>query len=94
MRAIRVPHDQLHQTRKHIWAEIAQSDSELSKNAYRQLLATISHPAAIARGRVVRGTRHLQYAMNALILARRCTWPLIKLQGLTPGPRSGNKGNR
>jgi len=68
---IKLPRVLVKSCKENIWSEWHASNSRLLKESYSQLLARISHPAAVYRARVVRGTRSLQYCLNILILLRR-----------------------
>jgi len=79
MEKIRLPIDRLREVRGEIWTELRQPDRLSAETAYAHLLQTISHPMAIARGRLVSGTTILQYSLNLLIFLRRLLWPIVLL---------------
>lgn len=75
MGTMKLPEARLRLVRSEIWAELRQRDRQSAEAAYARLLQTISHPMAVARGRLVTGTATLQYLLNGLVLLRRLFWP-------------------
>ncbi|MCK4857325.1 MAG: hypothetical protein KAT58_05115 [candidate division Zixibacteria bacterium] len=74
MKNVQLPHDELERKRQ-AWREVLhKSDREEAEVAYATLLDSISHPDAIALGRVVKGTKYLQYLLNVVLILRRLTW--------------------
>ena len=76
MKKIILPKDELGAMRDQIWSQLTHPDPAQSKEAYVMLLQTISHPAAIARGRCIQGTRLLQSLVSILIFWRWFSWLL------------------
>ncbi|MHC4588075.1 MAG: hypothetical protein ACYTAQ_01775 [Planctomycetota bacterium] len=68
---IELPPTQLQEMREQIWAAILQPDKRMGKQEYARMLRAKSHPTAIFRGRVVRGTTRLQHRLNLLIASGR-----------------------
>jgi len=68
---------QLKYWRKCIRVQLSSVDKEHARSYYASLLAMNSHPFAVWRGRVVKGTRRLQYLLNAIIWWWRLQWLLI-----------------
>lgn len=79
MEMVRLPVDRLREVRGEIWAELRQPDRQSAEAAYARLVQTISHPMAVARGRLVPGTTSLQLLLNLHILSRRLFWPTAVL---------------
>jgi len=70
MKTIVLPVQSLAQMRAQILVSLNQPDKHAAQAEYARMLSIISHPAAIARGRLVEGTRGLQYKLNAIIILR------------------------
>jgi hypothetical protein len=74
MEVIDLPKKKVEEVRHRIFASLAEGTRQEQQRAYRQILQTISHPAAIFRGRCVRGTMKLQYLLNSIIIVRRAMY--------------------
>jgi hypothetical protein len=70
MKTIVLPVQSLEQMRVQVRASLNQPDKHAAQAEYARMLSIISHPAAVARGRLAEGTRGLQYKLNAIILLR------------------------
>ncbi len=74
MKVIDLPKEKIQEARDRIFASLTEGTRQEQDEAYRQVLEIISHPAAIFRGRCARGTRRLQYLLNAIIIFGRAMY--------------------
>lgn len=80
MKTIELPKDSVDFTKQTIWRNLNQSNSDAAKRYFAEVLVSISHPMAIFRGRIVKGTRSLHRLLNLIIVFRRFMFlPLIIL---------------
>ena len=73
---IDLPREAVAAMKERIWASLRQEDADVARAEYARILAVISHPAAVFRGRLVKGTRQIQAVITTIILWRRACWPL------------------
>ena len=77
MNTVVLPQAQVKAQKDAIWSTLAQPDSGAAGEAYARLVSNISHPAAVFRGRAVRGTLALQRRLNLLIFGQRVSWLFV-----------------
>lgn len=68
MQMIDLPKKKLDEARDRILASLTEGTPQEQQIAYRHIVGTVSHRAAILRGRYVKGTRKLQYLLNTIII--------------------------
>lgn len=73
MDLVDLPVGEIFLMRVRICETLKQSDKRAAKQEYKKLLSVISHPAAIARGRWIRGVKKMQYLINSIIIWRRAS---------------------
>ena len=77
MNTVELPSAIVQECKSRIWEMLRAPER---KEVYADIIKTISHPMAVFRGRVVKGTRQLQYFINAIIVFRKLLlllWLLI-----------------
>jgi len=74
MSTIKLPKSQVQKAKEEFWGTLEISDKALRNQAYLSIVSTVSHPAAIFRGRIVSGTSSLQFLLNILIIGHYITW--------------------
>ncbi|MFA6135051.1 MAG: hypothetical protein WC869_13640 [Phycisphaerae bacterium] len=71
---IKLPQEAVAAMKRRLWELLDQSNADLALTEYARILAVISHPAAVFRGRLVKGTRQIQAILNTIIIWRRMCW--------------------
>jgi len=82
METVTLPKEKLTAIRERVLTSLAEGTREAQQEVYRQIVATISHPAAVFRGRCVKGTGMLQYSLNAIIILRIAIYGLCTALGI------------
>ena len=76
---VELPQEAVASMKGRLWESLRQSDADLARREYARILAVISHPAAVFRGRLVKGMRQIQATINTIVVWRRVCWLLYAL---------------
>ena len=82
MKTVILPKEKVAEARDKVIASLNSGSRREQQMAYLKVVETISHPAAIFRGRCVKGTRRLQYFLNGIIAVRRTMYIVFLLLGI------------
>jgi hypothetical protein len=82
MQMIDLPKKKVEEVRARISASLTEGTRQEQQRAYHQIIETISHPAAVFRGRSIRGTRKLQYLLTSIIIVKRAIYILFLSLGI------------
>lgn len=74
MNTIELPKSRIQEARAELWSALRIRNKTLRNQAYASVVRAVSHPVAVVRGRVVRGTRLLQSLLNLLLLLHYVSW--------------------
>jgi hypothetical protein len=82
MKTVILPKGKVSEARDKVIASLNSGSRREQQMAYLKIVETISHPAAIFRGRCVKGTRRLQYFLNGIIIVRRTIYIVLLILGI------------
>jgi hypothetical protein len=82
MRTVVLPKEKIVEARDKVIASLSSGSRQEQQMAYLEIVETVSHPAAIFRGRCVKGTRRLQYFLNGIMAVRIIIYIVFFLLGI------------